>query len=670
MRKKILILFLVLALTSEQCLLCAVSTLSPAGTTELDLIEMFIPQDVLWPEEPGPYPPNPYIMEQAINAGFDRLDEYYGNEITRRIDDFCKRNPASKKARILMIGVGRGFEAFELMKKYGNRVHVVATNNEDLLYRTPEKIANRSLGAIDKVEAEALIKKLRKNYIRCDLSKGIALIQKFDMVVLCTNVIKYVPQDSNTFAFNAMYNVCKEGGIIYLDFHDIGFGIGSKLFSPKKLFDVLGPDLEYSFCNDNRVSLVKGSINELPFFNNIALEDIVDFEIFGSGFGAVYDVSDWYLMIIIKKLLSSNPDERSRAVQNIIKYFPELKERIGSYFASLPVTSDVFYGEKKLRCKNTVVCTIRNRKGVTKKNIKRTMKKAVRMNTKVVFAVDAFKFDSLRKAGYNFGIPYAEAAREIYEETGMIVDYALHLTGNKSNKKKLQTSNRHTRNLELQLVINRVRNAIKDGFRSFTADALMPPKKEMLKIKDMKDVLWVLAEIIAEAELLAWELGVKINYSISGDFIAKLRGKNLTMWLTGDKYYTVPVKIFMDELTKDVFSKVGNIFRSVTRVDFTGKEELLASEVENLNEWVLGAAGKNDRFPRTKAQAPDFDAKSADQPRKLGERMRSLRLPNRQVDEIENLFLKKILFPEEEEMATAHKVGIAASEGKDIQKCQ
>ena len=101
------------------------------------------PHDIFWPLRPGGrYPENPYVGEAFVNRGFSSIDGFYINDISREIERRIKES-SGRPVKILLIGAGRGFAAFTLMKKYGEKIDITATAKEDLLYRRSWHLKSR-----------------------------------------------------------------------------------------------------------------------------------------------------------------------------------------------------------------------------------------------------------------------------------------------------------------------------------------------------------------------------------------------------------------------------------------------------------------------------------------------------------------------------------------------
>jgi SAM-dependent methyltransferase len=161
---------------------------------------------------------NPYGREENVSRRFSDLDYQYLGDITQelsdRTDPYHGKKQKEPPAKILLIGVGRGLEAFDLFYQYGNRVEITATAKEDLLYRTPEEVLENGLYPLSREEAAGYIERIRERYIRCDLDEGIDLADNsFDMVIIDEFTLGYVKD--KWAAVKEMLRVCNVGGVVY-----------------------------------------------------------------------------------------------------------------------------------------------------------------------------------------------------------------------------------------------------------------------------------------------------------------------------------------------------------------------------------------------------------------------------------------------------------------------
>jgi len=161
---------------------------------------------------------NPYGPEKNINRGFTDLNYLYFSDIREQLARIISDSP-NRKVRILLVGAGRGFEAFELMYKYGDIVDITSTGKEDLVYKNPKDLVVRlneydMYEGVDEKTAEDYIRRLREQYFQCDLNKGINVTDNtFDMVIVDTFTLGYV--EEKYFAMQEMLRVCKPGGVMY-----------------------------------------------------------------------------------------------------------------------------------------------------------------------------------------------------------------------------------------------------------------------------------------------------------------------------------------------------------------------------------------------------------------------------------------------------------------------
>jgi len=84
---------------------------------------------------------NPYKFENFINRSFDALDSFYGRSISTQVEG--KIRILGRKPRVLMIGIGRGFEAFMLLHRYKDQIDITSVSLEDLCYRDPRDLVAR-----------------------------------------------------------------------------------------------------------------------------------------------------------------------------------------------------------------------------------------------------------------------------------------------------------------------------------------------------------------------------------------------------------------------------------------------------------------------------------------------------------------------------------------------
>lgn len=172
-----------------------------------------------WPTaNPGPYPGNPYGTEDNIARNFSDLDGQYlhdiSDELSDRTDPYHSKKQKGLPVKMLVLGVGRGLEVFQLIHTYTNKIEVTSTSKEDLVYRTPEELLNVLRVSITEDEARSYIDRLRQRYLRCDLDEGIpAEDGYFDVVVIDEFTMAYVKDKYS--AMREMLRVCRPGGVIY-----------------------------------------------------------------------------------------------------------------------------------------------------------------------------------------------------------------------------------------------------------------------------------------------------------------------------------------------------------------------------------------------------------------------------------------------------------------------
>lgn len=134
-----------------------------------------------------------YRLESFLDRGLDNLNaNLYGGELLKEIDQ--RIAVAKKPVEILLIGVGRGREAIELQKRYGDKVRVVAVNKEagELFDLEGYKSwAGRNAMTLTS-EDLASFEKVRQNLKVMDVESQLAdLTDKFDMAVIGFGVGEY-----------------------------------------------------------------------------------------------------------------------------------------------------------------------------------------------------------------------------------------------------------------------------------------------------------------------------------------------------------------------------------------------------------------------------------------------------------------------------------------------
>ncbi|MDD3088358.1 MAG: GNAT family N-acetyltransferase [Candidatus Omnitrophica bacterium] len=171
-----------------------------------------------------------YGSGKNISGGVADLDrQYFGNitsELTKKISE-----ERAGPVKILIIGQGRGFEAFELMREHKEEVEVFVASREDLLYLRGEELSARFDEdglRVTPGEAEHLIKDLRGRFYKYDVEAGIPISDgAFDMVVIDAVSMGNVMDKMRVI--NEMTRVTREGGTVYCAPHsgfvDVGDGV-------------------------------------------------------------------------------------------------------------------------------------------------------------------------------------------------------------------------------------------------------------------------------------------------------------------------------------------------------------------------------------------------------------------------------------------------------------
>ena len=208
---------------------------------------------IYWPKVPGPEPENPYYGgEASLEGDFDERDLRAGHDISREIDNRMSQNPFIP-VKILILGVGRGFEAFELMKRYGERVDITATNREDLLCREPASIVRKLKERYNDItyqEGKGYIAKLRSQYLRCDLEEELPFeANQYDIVIFGRALTQYIHKKYP--AIKEAIRVCKEWGVLYAD--AAGMQVGN--FEDDSYFLAIADDSIIPLPSDPEISL-------------------------------------------------------------------------------------------------------------------------------------------------------------------------------------------------------------------------------------------------------------------------------------------------------------------------------------------------------------------------------------------------------------------------------
>jgi len=221
---------------------------------------------------PGVFPvpsylDNPYQIEQNINRSFSRLDTCYGHDISAKVDERIK---ASGKARVLMIGVGRGFEAFELMHRYGDKVEITAISKEDLLYRHPRDLQKRfkEVGIdVSRNRARQYIRRLRRNHVEWDVEMGLPFERgDHDVAVFGIGVTEYIRRKYPVV--EEAVRVVRQGGVVYVDLDALIIIDEGVEYSAEDYFRKTGTAAVTAF-GLQRFRIEKGDMEALPSMEEI-----------------------------------------------------------------------------------------------------------------------------------------------------------------------------------------------------------------------------------------------------------------------------------------------------------------------------------------------------------------------------------------------------------------
>lgn len=242
--------------------------------------------DARWPPAPPSVSGNPYENEFFVDRSFYTRNATFGGDIAAKIDARLRERP-DHPVSVLMIGIGRGFEAFELMKRYGSRVIVTAVDLHDLVYRTAGDLADRFSGEaedIDVADAAALIEDLRSRFIRADLNEGIPLEGPYDIVMMGCAVSTYV--ERKIPALLECVRLAGEFGAVYadLDLAFIGSGAAGRVWHPASDYlarhPVSGLDV---FLNGGRITsgirIIKKPGFRFPRFEEVRSEPYWDWDL-------------------------------------------------------------------------------------------------------------------------------------------------------------------------------------------------------------------------------------------------------------------------------------------------------------------------------------------------------------------------------------------------------
>lgn len=212
---------------------------------------------------------NPYEYEEYINRGFGDINAKYADDISRTINNKLM-GYHGLPLKILLIGVGRGYEALGLMHTYGNKIEITAVNktDEDLLYRSAGEVRARFEKdgiSITTEEAEDYLNALQSKYLLCDMEERLATKDEYDMVIFCSSVVEHLRKKIPALE-NAL-KACKEGGVVYCDLagtnvmeHDVLMSARQYLGTFNDPRIVVGP---------SGVKIIKRQQFQLPVFEEV-----------------------------------------------------------------------------------------------------------------------------------------------------------------------------------------------------------------------------------------------------------------------------------------------------------------------------------------------------------------------------------------------------------------
>lgn len=153
--------------------------------------------------------------ESNYNRDFATLNATYDGALSRAIED------APGTAKVLAIGIGLGYEIFEPMKQYGDRVDITSTSKYFLLETDPAALRAWFLDkkgiAISLTEAEELIRKVRTKYYKCELARDRLPGREYDIVVFGTAVLRWIKNTDRFESIEEALRVCKTGGKLFAD---------------------------------------------------------------------------------------------------------------------------------------------------------------------------------------------------------------------------------------------------------------------------------------------------------------------------------------------------------------------------------------------------------------------------------------------------------------------
>ncbi|MCK5613539.1 class II fructose-bisphosphate aldolase, partial [Candidatus Pacearchaeota archaeon] len=169
---------------------------------------------------------------------------------------------------------------------------------------------------------------------------------------------------------------------------------------------------------------------------------------------------------IIRALKSGNPDLRLETVRKIMSLDPKLREKVLEHFASLPISGKAIFNVAKVLRVPVPACNIDNGELSALFQIRPLMEAALENNALIIFEVGPGALKTYAEGKPHLPEYCARVARQLYKETGKMVNYAVHLDHNQIDKKKFPKDSRKA----LQEAIDRARLALRVGFTSFATD--------------------------------------------------------------------------------------------------------------------------------------------------------------------------------------------------------
>lgn len=224
---------------------------------------------------------------------------------------------------------------------------------------------------------------------------------------------------------------------------------------------------------------------------------------------------------IIENLKSRDPQVRAAAIQTILLLNNhKIKNKLLAYIYSLPVSGKAIFDQAKRIGKPVIACNVDNGE-LSALQIRAFMEKAIEKDAFAMFEVGPGALLTYADGKPHLPQYCAQVAQEIYEETGRLVAYAVHLDHNQVDAKLFATDPTRA----VQEAIDRALFALEMGFTSFATDTSTLPK--------LKDVIWTAAEIITAIEKRAMELGVVVGHEGEIDHIG---GTKLSTVWTARRY--------------------------------------------------------------------------------------------------------------------------------------